>query len=167
MKDKWRKDAPSGFTLVELMIVIALIGILASIAVPMMKNYVIRAKYSTLNSVLHQLMDGQDTYFLENGSFYPDGSFGRLRINAGEEIDIPELGYKFPSSHSNQIVIQTMNFTLRRGGKVNLYTFTVDTDFDSNGNGRNDRYIVTTDFRNEAPRIQRGVEYYRYIRQVW
>ncbi len=63
------KHRSAGFTLIELMIVIAIIGILASIAYPSYMTYVERGRRSDGQSALLDLSHRMDQYFSENKSY--------------------------------------------------------------------------------------------------
>jgi len=60
-----------GFTLIELMIVVAIIGILAAIAIPNFMSYQCKAKQSEAKSNLGAIRTAQEVYFAEKG-FYTD-----------------------------------------------------------------------------------------------
>ena len=55
------KKQSSGFTLIELMIVIAIIGILASMALPLYGNYTKRAKFTEVIAAVEPVKQGIET----------------------------------------------------------------------------------------------------------
>jgi len=58
-----------GFTLIELMIVIAIIGILAAIAIPQFSAYRQRAYNSAANSDLKNAATAQEAYYVDNETY--------------------------------------------------------------------------------------------------
>ncbi len=63
-----------GFTLIELMIVVAIIGILAAIAIPNFVRFQARSKQSEAKTNLKALFTAQKSYYGEKDAYLSDGS---------------------------------------------------------------------------------------------
>lgn len=64
-----RKIGKKGFTLIELMIVVAIIGILAAIAIPNFRNYQLKAKRGELPTNLKAIKTAEVAFQAENDTF--------------------------------------------------------------------------------------------------
>jgi len=70
----------TGFTLIELMIAVAIVGILAAIAVPNYSEYVKRASRAEAASALLDAANKQEQYFVDNRAY--STSFSDLGIQS-------------------------------------------------------------------------------------
>lgn len=78
-----RRRAVAGFTLVEMLVVVALVGIIATLALPRYRQAMVRAKESVLKHDLWVMRDVIDQFFTDQGRYPADleelVSFGYLR----------------------------------------------------------------------------------------
>jgi len=58
-----RRGMKAGFTLIELMVVVAIIGVLASVAIPAFMKYVLKAKTTEALGNVRRMFEGARAYF--------------------------------------------------------------------------------------------------------
>jgi prepilin-type N-terminal cleavage/methylation domain-containing protein len=94
-----------GFTFVELLVVMVLIGALSSMAVPRFREYKARAYIATMQSDLGNLKIAQEAYWAEHQKYATDTTSLELRISADVAIAITSQnilgGYTAVAKHAN------------------------------------------------------------------
>ena len=87
MKYLMRMKKEGGFSLVELMVAVGIIGVMSSVAVPKYQKFTANAAQSEAQATLSSVYTLQQLYFTENGRY--GSGFGSATGN---------IGYTFPAS---------------------------------------------------------------------
>jgi type IV pilus assembly protein PilA len=127
MKFKGMKQA--GFSLVELMVVVGIIGILAAIAVPKLQQFTAKSKQSEARVNLKSIDTMQQSYYAENSTF---GTFAQIGYSA------PGTAKYTYSSLSNSASTYTSQASITKlcpGDGVDIWTVNEASAISNSTNG--------------------------------
>jgi len=83
------KATKAGFTLIELMIVVAIIGILAAIAIPKFADLINKSKEGATKGALSSVRSAIQVYYGDSEGWYPADSLACLTLNSKYIAEIP------------------------------------------------------------------------------
>ena len=99
----------SGFTLIELMIVVAIIGILAAIAIPAYQDYTVRAKVSEVLGIASAAKTSISEYYSTMGKMPADANAAGVNTSAAQSTYISAVAYAQSSSTVARVTYTVTN----------------------------------------------------------
>jgi prepilin-type N-terminal cleavage/methylation domain-containing protein len=104
-----------GFTLIELMIVIVIIGVLAAIAAPMMSSNVQRARRSEAVSIMGAIRTAERLYFVDRSTY--------TNVDAGNWTSTGNLGNYITANDFNGRFFNSAAFSVTDAGTTGFTIF--------------------------------------------
>lgn len=112
-----------GFTLVELMIVVAIVAILAAIAVPSYNDYITRSKLQEAQTSLSALRVNMEQYYQDNRIYTTAAGSGVCGIPGGAVPTVPNAKY---FTYACVAADQTFSVTANGVAATAGFSFTLD-----------------------------------------
>ena len=141
MISRMRKRTQSGFTLIELMIVVAIIGILAAVAVPAFMEYMRKGKRSEADIALNRLGKSGKVYYVES-SAYPTTAAGPIPgatscTQAGKQFAVNAGGWTggFAALEFVMEEPHRFDYTFTPGATDQTYSAVAHADLDCDSQG--------------------------------
>ena len=125
------KRSEKGFTLVELMIVVVIIGILASIAIPKFSSLISKTKVTEAKTMLRQIVNLEKTYFLANSAY----------VAFAEGADADNVGFTQPDAATRRFEYK---FDVIGAAPFDASIATATENVDINGDGDIDDGLTLT-----------------------
>ncbi|OQW41280.1 MAG: type IV pilin [Proteobacteria bacterium SG_bin4] len=88
MNSKFSTIKATGFTLIELMIAVAILGILASVALPSYQNYVRQSNRAVAKSLLYENVQFMERFYTQNNQYDATVGADGVANRGGDDIAV-------------------------------------------------------------------------------
>ena len=123
-----KKQLQKGFTLIELMIAVAIVGILAAIAMPAYKDYTVRAQVSEAITMAAAGKSAVEEWYAQSGKLPSDYYEADVRMHTGKYVDLAGIQAGSPGliyarmGAGSQATLKNLNYSVFMKARIDETT---------------------------------------------